>query len=144
MSQISPGKNFSFGQKKRPESKKSFDSGLCLVDILLCDAFTLVRVPPDGSRIIQKRHAATALFWPSRREKSPEFRAFFVLGSFCSSRDGRGRRTRTLGTRFWSGCENSAQRAGEGRCCPILLARTRKGGAVGKLSGEKQCSNRLF
>ena len=70
------------GKRKDRSRKKDFDSGLCLVDILLCDAFTLVRVPPDGSRIIQKRHAATALFRPSRHEKSPEFRAFFVLGSF--------------------------------------------------------------
>ena len=96
MSQISPGKKFQFRAKEKTGVEKSFDSGLCLVDILLCDAFTLVRVPPDGSRIIQKRHAATALFWPSRREKSPEFRAFFVPASFLASKPGAGEGNRTL------------------------------------------------
>ena len=43
---------------------------------------------------------------------------------------GRGRRTRTLGTRFWSGCGNNAQGVGKERCWPIPLASLRTGGAV--------------
>ena len=70
MSQISPGKKFQFRAKEKTGVEKSFDSGLCLVDILLCDAFTLVRIPTDGSRIIQKRHAATALFGPQDAKKA--------------------------------------------------------------------------
>ena len=42
---------------------------------------------------------------------------------------GRGRRTRTLGTRFWSGCGNTPARAGEERCYLILPASPREGGA---------------
>ena len=49
---------------------------------------------------------------------------------------GRGRRTCTLGTRFWSGCGNSAQRAGEGQGCAVLPAKSQNGrcwfGAVRK------------
>ena len=42
---------------------------------------------------------------------------------------GRGRRTRTLGTRFWSGCGKTQRVVGEGRCHPILPASPRGGGA---------------
>ncbi len=62
---------------------------------------------------------------------------------FC----GRGRRTRSalplrsarsvratgthspLGTRFWSGCGETHQRAGKGQCCPVLLVEPPKWGA---------------
>ena len=41
-----------------------------------------------------------------------------------------------LGTRFWSGCGNSAQRAGEGQGCAVLPAKSQNGrcwfGAVRK------------
>ena len=42
---------------------------------------------------------------------------------------GRGRRTRTLGTRFWSGCGNNALGTGERRCCAIPPANPKTGGA---------------
>ena len=42
---------------------------------------------------------------------------------------GRGRRTRTLGTRFWSGCGNTPARVERGRCCPVPPASPRESGA---------------
>ena len=83
------------GKRKRPESKFPFDSGLGLVFFRLCDAFTLVRIPSGVFHIIQKRHAVTGLFRPSKREKSPEFRAFFVPVSFLASKPGAPGGTRT-------------------------------------------------
>ncbi len=74
----------------------SLDSGLGLVFILLCDAFTRVRIPPDGGGFIQKRHAVTGLFWLRKHEKTPEFRGFFGLVSFCTSPLGGPEETRTL------------------------------------------------
>ena len=56
---------------------------------------------------------------------------------------GRGRRTRTLGTRFWSGCGNMQARAGEGRCCPILPASPKTGGAGLVLREDFVGQNRL-
>ena len=81
--------------KKTGVENLSFDSGLVRVDISLCYVFTWVRIPPDGCGFIQKRHAVTALFWPSEREKSPEFRAFFGVVSFLTSKDGAPGGTRT-------------------------------------------------
>ena len=66
----------------------SFDSGFGLCAIRLCDVFTRVRVPPDAFHIIQKRHAVTPFFGPSRREKTPEFRVFFAPASFLASKPG--------------------------------------------------------
>ncbi len=74
----------------------SLDSGLGLVFILLCDAFTRVRIPPDGGGFIQKRHAVTGLFWLRKHEKTPEFRGFFGLVSFCTSPLGGPKGIRTL------------------------------------------------
>ena len=34
-----------------------------------------------------------------------------------------------LGTRFWSGCGEAHQRAGEGQCCPVLPDKSRNSGA---------------
>ena len=51
---------------------------------------------------------------------------------FC----GRGRRTRTLGTRFWSGCGNKPREAGKGRCCPVLPNKSQKSGAGLVLRGN--------
>ena len=45
---------------------------------------------------------------------------------FC----GRGRRTRTLGTRFWSGCGEVSQETGKGLCCPIFSGKRTKCGAI--------------
>ena len=59
-----PGKNIMLWEKKKPESKFSFDPSLGLVFFRLCDAFTLVRIPSKAFHIIQKRHAVTGLFWP--------------------------------------------------------------------------------
>ncbi len=93
--QIALEKIFCCGKRKRPESKFPFDSGLGLVFFRLCDAFTLVRIPSGVFHIIQKRHAVTGLFRPSKREKSPEFRAFFVPASFLASKPGAPGGTRT-------------------------------------------------
>ena len=49
---------------------------------------------------------------------------------------GRGRRTRTLGTRFWSGCGDKPARAGERQCGPVLPASPREGGAGLVLRGN--------
>ena len=35
-----------------------------------------------------------------------------------------------LGTRFWSGCGNAPERAGEGRCCPVSAASPRESGVI--------------
>ena len=35
-----------------------------------------------------------------------------------------------LGTRFWSGCGNAPQGAGEGRCCPVSAASPRESGVI--------------
>ena len=51
---------------------------------------------------------------------------------FC----GRGRRTRTLGTRFWSGCGRTQPGAGKSRCCPVPAASWREGGAGLVLRGN--------
>jgi len=91
--QIALEKIFCCGKRKKPESKFSFDSSLGPAHILLGDGFTWVRIPSKVFHIIQKRHAVTGLFWSSKREKSPEFRAFFVPASFLASKPGRGRRT---------------------------------------------------
>ena len=83
-------------EKEKGRSRKfSFDSGLGPAHILLGDGFTWVRIPSKVFHIIQKRHAATALFRPSKREKSPEFRAFFVPASFLASKPGAPGGTRT-------------------------------------------------
>ena len=91
-----PVKNSCCGKKKRPESKFSFDPSLGLVFFRLCDAFTLVRIPSKAFHIIQKRHAVTGLFRPSKREKSPEFRAFFGVVSFLTTKPGGPKGIRTL------------------------------------------------
>ena len=44
---------------------------------------------------------------------------------FC----GRGRRTRTLGTRFWSGCGKAHWGTGKGQCYPVLPNKSQKSGA---------------
>ena len=49
---------------------------------------------------------------------------------------GRGRRTRTLGTRFWSGCGRTQPGAGKSRCCPVPAASWREGGAGLVLRGN--------
>ena len=74
--------------KKSRSRKDFFDSGFCLVLIRLFTVFTWVRIPSDVFYIIQKRHAVTGLFWHSEREKTPEFRSFFGLVSFCTSKHG--------------------------------------------------------
>ena len=55
---------------------------------------------------------------------------------------GRGRRTRTLGTRFWSGCGKMRQKGGNGRCCPAPPTSLKEGGAGlvlwGNFAGRKQ------
>ena len=69
-----------------------------------------------------------------RKRKPAEtqcFRRFF----------GRGRRTRTLGTRFWSGCGNPRQGGGKWRCSPALPASPGDGGAVLVLPGKNQAQN---
>ena len=35
-----------------------------------------------------------------------------------------------FGTRFWSGCGNAPERAGEGRCCPVSAASPRESGVI--------------
>ena len=35
-----------------------------------------------------------------------------------------------FGTRFWSGCGNAPQGAGEGRCCPVPAASPRESGVI--------------
>ena len=56
-------------------------------------------------------------------------------GSGGSRQSATGARS-PLGTRFWSGCGNSAQRAGEGQGCAVLPAKSQNGrcwfGAVRK------------
>ena len=80
---------FLLWEKEKGRSRKfSFDSGLGPAHILLGDGFTWVRIPSKVFHIIQKRHAVTGLFRPSKREKSPEFRAFFVPASFLASKPG--------------------------------------------------------
>ena len=59
--------------------------------------FTSVRIPPDGCGFIQKRPAVTGLFRPSKREKSPEFRAFFGVVSFLTTKPGWAGGIRTHG-----------------------------------------------
>ena len=51
---------------------------------------------------------------------------------FC----GRGRRTRTLGTRFWSGCGRAHQGARKGRCYLVPAASHKTGGAGLVLRGN--------
>src|SRR5699024_2034309 len=94
--QIALEKIFCCGKRKSRSRKFSFDSGLGPAHILLGDAFTLVRIPSKAFHIIQKRHAVTGLFRPSKREKSPEFRAFFVPASFLARKPGAGEGNRTL------------------------------------------------
>ena len=85
-------------EKEKGRSRKfSFDSGLGPAHILLGDGFTWVRIPSKVFHIIQKRHAVTGLFCPWKREKSPEFRAFFVLASFLASKPGWAGGIRTHG-----------------------------------------------
>ena len=50
-----------------------------------------------GGGFIQKRHAVTALFWPSGREKTPDFRGFFGVTSFLESKPGWAGGIRTHG-----------------------------------------------
>ena len=57
---------------------------------------------------------------------------------FC----GRGRRTRTLGTRFWSGCVEVQQGAGKSRCCPVPAASKKRCGAGLVLGGNYPSQNR--
>ena len=57
---------------------------------------------------------------------------------FC----GRGRRTRTLGTRFWSGCGEVQQGAGKSRCCPVPAASKKRCGAGLVLGGNFPSQNR--
>lgn len=35
-----------------------------------------------------------------------------------------------FGTRFWSGCGNAPERAGDGRCCPVSAASPRESGVI--------------
>jgi len=81
---------------KKAGVEKISDPGFGMVLIQLCDAFTSVRIPPKVFHIIQKRHAVTGLFWPSGREKTPDFRGFFGVTSFLESKPGGdgGNRTR--------------------------------------------------
>ena len=55
---------------------------------------------------------------------------------------GRGRRTRTLGTRFWSGCGEVQQGAGKSRCCPVPAASKKRWGAGLVLGGNYPSQNR--
>ena len=49
-----------------------------------------------------------------------------------------------LGTRFWSGCGNAPERAGEGRCCPVSAASSRESGAILVLRAALTAVSRVF
>ena len=49
-----------------------------------------------------------------------------------------------LGTRFWSGCGNTIQGPGEGRCCPVPAASPRESGAILVLRAALTAVSRVF
>ena len=64
-------------EKKKPESKFSFDPSLGLVFFRLCDAFTLVRIPSKAFHIIQKRSRRDGPFSALKTRKKPGIPGFF-------------------------------------------------------------------
>ena len=49
-----------------------------------------------------------------------------------------------LGTRFWSGCGNTIQGTGEGRCCPVPAAGPGESGAILVLRAALTAVSRVF
>ena len=95
----------------------------------------LSRLPPRSGA----GRSATGLTRPPRHAPQAGLRAHLAAKSYRTLTKksgiaeaipdffGRGRRTRTLGTRFWSGCENNAPKTGEGRVLPGFRRKSKGG-----------------